>query len=336
MSQNKLALLRFKTIDKCLQNRFRKWTLEDLIEEVSDALYDYEGIRTGVGKRTIQLDIQHMRSDKLGYNAPIIVLDKKYYAYEEKDYSITKSNVSANDLETLSDAVKVLNQFKGFSSFEDIGEMVSKLEDKILKQRNSKKTYISFEKNDLLKGLEWIESIYKSIKNEDVLDITYQSFKAKNPSKITIFPYLLKEYRNRWFVLCKTTKIKVFQNYALDRIQSIEKNINTLYIPADVDVTSYFDDVIGVTKTQGQKPFRIILKADASAAPYIITKPLHDSQVVLKSNEEELIFSIEVIPNYELEREILGFGESLIVINPRFLREKIKTRIGVTLGNYEV
>ena len=76
MANNKNALIRYKTIDKCLQNRYRKWTLEDLIEACSDALYEYEGKMMNVSKRTIQLDIQTMRSDKLGYNAPIIVVDR--------------------------------------------------------------------------------------------------------------------------------------------------------------------------------------------------------------------------------------------------------------------
>lgn len=57
------------------ENRFRKWTLEDLIEKVSDTLYEFEGIET-ISKRTIQNDIQMMRSDKLGYFAPIVVLEK--------------------------------------------------------------------------------------------------------------------------------------------------------------------------------------------------------------------------------------------------------------------
>lgn len=81
MSINKLALIRYKTIDECLKNRFRNWTLDDLIDKVSDALYEYEGIDSGISKRTIQLDIQNMRSEKLGYNAPIIVVDRKFYTY---------------------------------------------------------------------------------------------------------------------------------------------------------------------------------------------------------------------------------------------------------------
>ena len=71
MAQNKNALIRYRTIDRCLQNPYRKWTLGDLIQACSDALYEFEGKQVNVSKRTVQLDIQNMRSEKLGYNAPI-------------------------------------------------------------------------------------------------------------------------------------------------------------------------------------------------------------------------------------------------------------------------
>ena len=43
MSSNKNALIRYKTIDKCLRNKYKKYTLEDLIEECSEALFEFEG-----------------------------------------------------------------------------------------------------------------------------------------------------------------------------------------------------------------------------------------------------------------------------------------------------
>ena len=63
MPANKNALIRYKTIDNCLRNRYRRWTLDDLVEACSDALYDMEGITKGVCARTVQMDIQIMRSD---------------------------------------------------------------------------------------------------------------------------------------------------------------------------------------------------------------------------------------------------------------------------------
>lgn len=98
MPANRNALIRYKTIDNCLRNKYRRWTLEDLIDACSDALYEYEGITKGISRRTIQMDIQMMRSEKLGYNAPIVVYDNKYYRYEDEEYSITNTPLSEQDL----------------------------------------------------------------------------------------------------------------------------------------------------------------------------------------------------------------------------------------------
>lgn len=70
MPANKNALIRYKTIDNCLRNKYRRWTIDNLVDACCDALYDMEGITKGVSLRTVQADLQIMRSDKLGYNAP--------------------------------------------------------------------------------------------------------------------------------------------------------------------------------------------------------------------------------------------------------------------------
>ena len=43
MPVSKNALIRYKTIDNCLRNRYRKWKLKDLIDACSDALSEFEG-----------------------------------------------------------------------------------------------------------------------------------------------------------------------------------------------------------------------------------------------------------------------------------------------------
>jgi len=335
MPVNKLALIRYKTIDNCLQNRFRKWTLNDLVEACADALYEYEGITKGIGVRTIQLDIQNMRSEKLGYNAPIIVTDKKYYSYEDKNYSITNIPLTSQDLGTLSEAVEVLKQFKGFNYFQELNSMVTRLEDKLYKQQNKGRSYIDFEKNELLKGLDHIDPLHKAIINKKTLQITYRSFKATAPTVFIFYPYLLKEYRNRWFLKGITKKGKVLMILALDRIESIAELPGEKYQKPDYDVFSYFNDVIGVSKMPQQKPQTIVLKIVNEHAPYITTKPIHHTQKVLKEETDGVIFSIEVIWNFELEREILGFGEQIKVLSPKRLSGKIQSRLKNTIANYQ-
>ena len=110
MPANKNALIRYKTIDRCLRNRYRRWTIEDLVDACSDALYDMEGIRKGMSLRTVQGDIQMMRSDKLGYNAPIEVYDQRYYRYADPQYSITDMPLSEDDFLLLKRAVDLLGK----------------------------------------------------------------------------------------------------------------------------------------------------------------------------------------------------------------------------------
>ena len=148
MASNKNALIRYKTINNCLRNNNRDWTLDDLITACSDALYEYEGKDIDVSKRTIQLDIQMMRSDKLGYNAPIEVYDKKYYKYEDPDFSITNIPVTKNDLEILHEAVSVLQHFKDFSVFEQMGGVLKRLEDVVYTNETQTKSVIHLDKND--------------------------------------------------------------------------------------------------------------------------------------------------------------------------------------------
>jgi predicted DNA-binding transcriptional regulator YafY len=327
MPTNRNALIRYQTIDKCLQNRFRKWTLDHLIEAVSDALYEYEGIDKGVSRRTIQADIQVMRSEKLGYNAPIIVMEKKYYSYEDPKYSIANIPLSKKDLSKLKEVTEILRQFKGFDHFKDMSSIIQRLEDKIYTAKTNQVPIIDFEKNEHLRGIEFIEGLYQAILQKYALDITYQSFKAQNPQTFVFHPYLLKEYRNRWFVLGqKSVQPQPFMTLALDRILTIQKTNELYYKPDDLNLQNYFDEVIGVT-VSNQASDEVILKINKQNAPYVLTKPIHQSQKVLETVENGIIISIKVQWNFELEREILGFGEAMEVLAPAGLRRKMSSRV---------
>lgn len=335
MSINKLALIRYKTIDNCLQNRFRKWTLDDLIEACADALYEYEGITSGISKRTIQLDIQNMRSEKLGYNAPIIVTDKKFYSYEDKNYSITNIPLTQQDLGTLNEVLAVLKQFKGFGYFNDLNSMVTKLEDKVASRQNKGISYIDMEKNELLKGLEFIDPLLRFVQQRKVVEITYQSFKATEPKLFILHPYLLKEYRNRWFIFGVLHTQKQIITFALDRIHKVKEQAFIPFHEPTFNVHDHFKDAIGVTKSFQQKVEKVIFRIDPINAPYVITKPFHHSQIIIDQNEYATTFQIEVVWNFELEKEILSFGEQIEIVSPKKIKSAIIKRLNKALLAYQ-
>ncbi len=334
MPVNRNALIRYKTIDNCLRNRYRKWTLDDLIDACSDALYEYEGIDKGVSRRTVQMDIQMMRSEKLGYNAPIIVIDKKYYIYEDPEYSITNIPLTDQDLGKLTEVVDILKQFKGFTHFQELSGMVQRLEDKIHVSKTKDRPVIDLEKNENLKGLEFIDPIYQAIINRRCIEITYQSFRARTSSKLMFHPALLKEFRNRWFVLGKKKPTAPYLLLALDRIQELNDTDITVTEFNEEEVTNFFEDVVGVSVNVGGETQEVKLFINHPNAPYVLTKPIHHSQQLVEKNDQGIIISLQVQLNFELEREILGFGDSIKVISPSQLRSRIKERLTHAIDLY--
>ncbi|OFX48513.1 MAG: WYL domain-containing protein [Bacteroidetes bacterium GWA2_30_7] len=328
MPINRLALIRYKTIDNCLRNKYRKWTIENLVDACSDALYEFEGKLQGVSLRTIQLDIQNMRSEKLGYNAPIVVVEKKYYTYSDADFSITNMPLTSADVNTLSQITHTLKQFEGFSQFSDMEEVLKKIENKVFAINNQARTIIDFEKNNNLKGIKFLNEIYDAIKNKTCLKIVYQSFNTTKPTVIYLSPYLLKEYRNRWFVFGKRKHSNKISPLALDRILRLPDPKGELFVENTIfDSENYFNDIIGVTRYEKMEVAKIVFWVEKSNAPYVITKPFHSSQQIIETKEDGTIFSINVIPNFEMERELIGFGEFLKVIEPIDLMERFKLRV---------
>ncbi len=337
MPINRNALIRYKTIDTCLRNRYRKWTLEDLIDACSDALYEFEGIEKGISKRTIQMDIQLMRSEKLGYFAPIVVRENKYYTYEDPDYSITNTPLSEQDLRIMSEAVEVLRQFKGFNYFTEMTDIVSRLEDHVASVRQQTVPVIDFEKNENLKGLEFLDAVYQAIVNKQALNMKYRSFKARSAGTIIFCPYLLKEYRNRWFVFGLEKRGRAIRNLALDRIHKLEIATNERFIENTFfDPATFFDDLVGVTKGLNSKAERVRFWASSNDAPYIQTKPVHKSQQLIERNGDgSMIFEIEVVVNQELQREFLGFANGIKIIEPQHLVDFMKIKLKRASGSYE-
>lgn len=327
MAWNKNALLRYRTIDKCLQNQSKKWTLNDLIEACSEALYEFEGKEMNVSRRTVQLDIQFMRSDKLGYNAPIIVQEKKYYTYSDPDFSITDIPLTKLDMDVLTESVEMLKQFKKFSLFDELNGVIQKLEDKVYNESANRKPIIHIDKNENLRGLEHLDFLYQAIVKKIVLKITYQSFAAKTPNTFNFNGYILKEFNNRWFLVGKREGLPKIRTLALDRMLKIDVDLTSDYQIDEFDPDAYYQNTYGVTVMNDEQLIDIVLKVDKYNAPYVVTKPFHNSQSLIKQYEDGSIkISLHVHHNYEIERVLLGFADAIEVIEPKSLRTRLKEK----------
>ena len=334
MATNKHAMIRYQALDRCFSNRYKRYYIEDLVEECNKAIYEFTGSLEGVKKRTIFSDISYMESPQ-GWNAPIkrVYEGKRcYYVYEEENFSINKKDLSEAELETIDEALVMLNRFKGVEGFDWVDEFVTNFEDKLGRKKNEVPV-IGYQKNPFLKGIENLSVIYNYIVNRQVLKITYEHF-VKGKMVHVVHPYYLKEYNNRWFLFGITEQKRDFLiSLPLDRMVDIEP-MHIEYIPnKNFNFEEYFEDVVGVSVPMSGTPDKVVLKFEKSRFPYVETKPLHPSQRII--DKDECIVQIEVHQNSELNSLIFSFGDQVEVLAPDSLRNQFKAKINKLSEKYK-
>lgn len=335
MATNKNASFRYRVINNCLRNSGRKWSLNDLIDKVSSELDEHFGIQKGVSKRQIQEDLSIMRSlPPRGFDAPIICMDG-YYSYSDSDFSIDKNPLNEKDIDSLNEALKIFKQFSGLPHFSELKQIIAKIEGAISIKEYANQNVIAFENNDNVEGIEYLDPIYKAILGKKVLEISYQPFSSDSASPLIIHPYLLKEYRNRWFCLGLNPKLNAISILALDRIKGVTPlNMIDYQENAGLNPNLYFRDIIGVTLPENKEIEIIELLLSPQLTPYILTKPLHLTQKVINKNKSGTYIQIQVIPNFELTQLLLSFGENIKVIKPKALVDEIHRKLKASAEQY--
>ncbi len=334
MPKNKEALIRYRVINRCLkeQTYVTKQELKEACERALDIC--------PVGSRTIDGDIHAMRyDDRLGYNAPIIMdRSRGAYYYEDPSYSIDNIPLNEDEMESIIFASKLLEQFKNVEIFKKFAGSVQKIVDAVnvyrLDDENTYRDFIEFENVDEAKGTEYIEPIIDALKNKDVIKIEYRSFTTKKNSVNFIHPYLLKEYRNRWYLIGYHDNYKGIRTYSLDRFVNLEVDYSIDFIDTGFDAHKYYENVIGISVLD-KEPVEIHISFTKMQAQYVITQPLHHSQELVSESQNRYIFKYFLVPNFEFYAQILGWGKEVEILKPDDVREKVKEVAQSVIEKYE-
>ena len=326
MPTNKNAQLRYQVLDRCFSDFHHQYDINNLLDKVNEALYDLYG--TAVSLRQIRDDIKYMR-DRVTFNAPIKAYQydgkKCYYRYEDRAFSIFNNELSTEEITTLRSTIDMLGRFRGVPSNAWLEEVISNLEYRFGVKANNENV-VSFDQNELLKGLEFLGELIDSAMNHQPLSLLYRTFAGKERQAI-IHPYHVKQFNNRWFLIGLQEGIHgtYITNKALDRIVKFSK-ANVPFIPNDsINFNEYFNDIIGVTiPSEHPNVEKVILKFDSERFPYVVNKPIHPSQIIL--DDEKCIIQLSIRPNKELEARIFSYGNQIEVISPGWLREEISNK----------
>jgi len=356
-------------LDQMLSDRYNKYTCEDLLKKVNERLElagyptiggdqsDYERYIKS-GKRVIQLDIQALQDSP--FNMEIDSSEKLYgspvYRYADQTQSLFSKPLSDDEKQLLQEVLNTLGQFAGLDSFEWLNDLQEKLNDKRAfgrgeydKEMPTNRKIIFFSSNDYLNGKDYLGTLFALISNKKVVDVDYEPF-GEAPRKIRLYPYLLKQYNDRWYLIGTPLATPEFPyredfyvNLPLDRMNGVTAVDGVKYIDCDEYFEERYDDIVGITWLKEEDLTEILLAVKNSYTGYVDTKPIHGSQTKLSANRQAemhdkygafegyTFYTLNLKPNRELYNTIYRNGDNIVLLSPSRIRENMIQELTASL-----
>lgn len=188
---------------------------------------------------------------------------------------------------------------------------------------------------DVPSGQEYLATILDAMKTNNQLCITYQSYWRDEPSTFTVYPYCIKLFKQRWYLVALSPYYEEIRIYSIDRIKDMEVEDEHFDYPDDFDPETLFEGCIGVMVDEEFDIETVRLKVSANQSNYIRSLPMHSSQKETERNDDYSIFTLEVRPTYDFQQEILRNGSDMEVLSPESLRYEIAEKIENMSNNYK-
>jgi predicted DNA-binding transcriptional regulator YafY len=169
-----------------------------------------------------------------------------------------------------------------------------------------------------------METFLAALKAKKKVQFAYQSFNSPEKKIRRVHPYLLKEYRHRWYLIGKNELKGFIQTYGLDRLSELQILEDSYVQDPSFDPDIFFKYSLGITANVGS-PEKIKIETEDLLSKYLISQPLHVSQEYLGETEEgKHMFTYFLLPTYELKTQLLGFGDEVKVLEPISLVNTLK------------
>lgn len=294
----------FNIVRKLSQQKYCSYEdLERFLEREFEMLQlQDDTLEFNFSKRTLQRDIREIRNI-LGIDIMYSRSQRGYYIFQD-DYS--------SDL-----FLKSLEEINSFSA---------------LKLTNSLESIVYLEKRKP-KRAEFLPDIVQAIQQKKKIEFHYQKFGEEKETIRKVSPIAIREHNNRWYLIADDKGI--VKNFGLERMNKvsilndkIDNNIEFNYI----DKYKYS---FGIIVPSSEKPEKIVLSVTKKQAAYLESLPLHESQQILETKNDEVLIGLELFLTEDFISEILSLSRSVTIIEPKKLKEKVKTILKETLEKYK-
>ena len=171
---------------------------------------------------------------------------------------------------------------------------------------------------DIPEGTQYLSLIVDAIRHRTQLQLTYHSFNRQEQYELTLSPYCLKVFKQRWNVAgCPSTHPNETRIYALDRVQTMRPTDQNFTYPKKFDAKTFFAPYYGVFRNA--TPTKVIIEATPASTQFLRLLPLHDSQKELRQFHGNTFFENYIAPTLDFIQELRTLGTDIRVREPEEL-----------------
>jgi hypothetical protein len=176
--------------------------------------------------------------------------------------------------------------------------------------------------------------ILDALKHNHSVKFTYHPFSRTFATQgVHVQPFLMKLFKQRWYMAGLNVEEERIKTYALDRMSSLEVQTDTFEIPADFDPEQYFHNSFGIV-VDNSEPREVAIKVGIRQAKYLRALPLHHSQVET-IHDDFSIFYYTLQLTQDFVAELMSHGSAIEVIAPTELRAMMAATLRDTLKLYD-
>ena len=187
---------------------------------------------------------------------------------------------------------------------------------------------------DIPSGHMYLTEVMEAMTENLEVVMEYHKYTSEESETLTIWPYAVKEFAKRWYIIAYCKEREGLRVYGLDRVKSMEVTGKKFKMKSGFDVDELFATSFGIYLPGGKGQI-ITFRCSEREAKFLRDLPLHSSQEEVRKDGDSVIFSIFVCPDKNLIMEICKHGSRIEILSPAEVRNAVKEELVRALAQYE-
>ena len=162
----------------------------------------------------------------------------------------------------------------------------------------------------------------------------YHKYTSEESETLTIWPYAVKEFAKRWYIIAYCKEREGLRVYGLDRVKNMKVTGKKFRMKNGFDVDELFATSFGIYLPEDKGQI-ITFKCSEREAKFLRDLPIHRSQEEVRKDGDNVIFSIFVCPDKNLIMEICKHGSRIEILSPAEVRDAVREELAKALAQYK-